>query len=165
MYVWFLIVEPDREWDGCMCVDGKKEASRTPMQVGSTALIEATFFGHLPVVEYLVGSGALVETRNKSGVTALIAASTRGRLEVVNFFARSGASLDVQENDGSTALIDAVFFGHLRVVELLVWYGARTDIKIRRTVVANLKGLNRTRTHAYVAIVVRSRLGSDVRGR
>lgn len=52
---------------------------------GSTPLIYASAFGHLPAVKLLVEKGSSLDTRNKKGQTALQSASDAGFDEVVTF--------------------------------------------------------------------------------
>ena len=50
---------------------------------GTTALIEAAFFGHDNCVQLLLDSGADVNARTTHGNTALSAAARRGHLDCV----------------------------------------------------------------------------------
>lgn len=53
-----------------------------PNYNGSTALIQASHFGHLEVVDLLLKHHARVDTRNKKGTTALMRAAQEGHLKV-----------------------------------------------------------------------------------
>jgi ankyrin repeat protein len=57
---------------------------------GDTALMEAAFKGHLPVLQALLDKGAEVNAKTKGGVTALDLAS-KGHTEVANLLRRAGA--------------------------------------------------------------------------
>ena len=87
--------------------------------------------GHLEVVRYLVGQGAVMTARDNEGETALIAAAKVGHLEVVRYLVGQGADVTARDNEGETALLWAAFpGGHLEVVRYLVGQGA--DVNARQ---------------------------------
>ena len=62
---------------------------------GFNALFAASQFGHLEIVDVLVGAGALVNwARKENGGTALLIASQNGHLEVVRSLVRAGADVN-----------------------------------------------------------------------
>ena len=73
-------------------------------QWGNTALIWASYWGHLEIVQLLVEKGADVDIQDNWGNTALIIASYWGHLEVVIYLVEKGAKIDIQNKDGWTAL-------------------------------------------------------------
>ena len=86
-------------------------------------LHRAAFWGHLDVVEYLVGAGADVNARGVFGWTALHEAAAGGAVAVVEFLVAAGADVDARDDGGSTALSSAAWRGYLAVVEFLVGVG------------------------------------------
>ena len=86
---------------------------------GWTALISASYFGHLDVVKFLVKNGADVNIKSNDGDTALIKASSKGYLDVVKFLVENGADINIKNNVDRTALIKASSKGYLDVVKYL----------------------------------------------
>lgn len=96
----------------------------------TSALVEASYYGHLAVVKFLVENGANVNSFVKSSsdsnkTIALISASFNGHLEVVQFLVENGADINYSRN---RALEIAAEQGHLAVVRYLVSRGA--DVKM-----------------------------------
>ncbi len=123
----------------------------------TSALIEASYYGHLEVVKFLVENGANVNNNvaysagNSKKDTALISASANGHLEVVKYLVENGASVN---NGPHNALAMAAEEGHLAVVRYLVSQGADVKIKLY-SVVGN--------GHFEVAKYLISQ-GADIRG-
>ena len=59
-----------------------------------TALIAASFEGHLGIVRLLIDSGALIDTVNAEGFSPVIAAASNGYIDIVNFLTRRGAKAE-----------------------------------------------------------------------
>lgn len=100
---------------------------------GRTALHWAAERGHCKVVEWLICSGADVNTRGGEYGSALQAASQRGHKEVVNMLLDAGADPSPQErkNDSAphmqAALGAATVEGKAEEVERLLKEGAKAD--------------------------------------
>lgn len=78
-----------------------------------TALIAASFNGHLEIVRELLSQGAEINARDKEGRTALMVASTGGHEEVVRQLLSRGADVNARTVGGAgTALGMASFNGH-----------------------------------------------------
>jgi ankyrin repeat protein len=122
---------PDRGADGLL-------------RTGATPLFRASRGGDLPMVEFLLKAGALVDLPQENEVTPLIVAAgyraspidTRGRfrteeqaLAVVQALLEAGADVNYQTEVGQTAIFGAATNGWNHMVELLVTYGADLNIK------------------------------------
>ena len=68
-----------------------------------TALHTAATYGHLAVVEYLVGQSATVDAKGKNGETPLMWAALNGHLEIVKYLVGQGASLLAETTRGDRA--------------------------------------------------------------
>ena len=76
---------------------------------GTPPLSDAVIYGNAPVVEYLLASGAKVDTRNRDGRTPLhLAARNRCSTAVFDALLAAGADIDVRDNNGMTPLMNAV---------------------------------------------------------
>nr|QBK91807.1 MAG: F-box domain and ankyrin repeat protein [Pithovirus LCPAC304] len=103
---------------------------------GSTALICASEWGHVDIVQMLLDQVVNIDHKSSFGWTALIGASGRGREDVVQLLLRNDADPDINKN-GWTALIracesHACESGKENVVQLLLKYGADPDIRAKR---------------------------------
>ena len=87
---------------------------------GQTPLHGASKNGHLPVVEFLVASGARVNAQDRNGVTALGLACLNGHLGVVKFLVQHGAFVKHRAKYAATPLHMASARGSLPLVQLLV---------------------------------------------
>lgn len=98
---------------------------------GETALMEASFQGHLELVKFLLSRGADVNLRDrKYGNTAVMWASVKGRTAVIEeLVLRHRADVNVQGHHGSTALLEAALGNHFGTVEFLVGHGANVRLK------------------------------------
>jgi len=90
-----------------------------------TALISASYYGKLEVVEYLIGVGVDINAKDDNGITALIQASHKGYLEVVKCLIEAGADVNAKNNNGNPALMYATNYVHLEVVKYLKSVGAK----------------------------------------
>ena len=86
---------------------------------GETPLSRAAYFGHLGVVEFLIGLGADVETRTNDGQTPLFGAAINGHLKMVEFLADHGANVETKDRDGQTPVEAAADCDNVEVVEFL----------------------------------------------
>lgn len=104
---------------------------------GWTALMWASFNGHLPVVQYLISNGANINDQDNDGRTALTCASSEGYTDghsedqtaIVQYLIKSGADLNHKTNTGSTALTFASESGHLSIIKDLIRHGANINDK------------------------------------
>jgi ankyrin repeat protein len=96
---------------------------------GETPLHTATLYGHRRVVEFLIESGAIVDSRDNDGRTALHDAGWGSETEVVNILIRHGADVNAQDNFGDTSLHRAVHKGRKKTVQNLLKHGV--DVNLR----------------------------------
>lgn len=96
---------------------------------GATALIVASIFGHVDVVQTLLEKGADIDAHRKDGGTALILASIYGNYDVVKALLAKGADVNAKANNGATALIMASDKNHLAIVNALINKGANVNAK------------------------------------
>ena len=96
---------------------------------GTTAIHEASYWGHESSVRVLLGAKAYVDYPKDNGYTALLSAASRGHLSIVQLLIKSGANVDHQMPSGLTALHLASSGGFEDVVNMLLAAGARPDLK------------------------------------
>jgi hypothetical protein len=70
---------------------------------GYTALHEAALNGHLPVVKFILETGADIDHAAVNGDTPLHDAAENGHIEVVSFLLQAGANRIVKNMEGNTA--------------------------------------------------------------
>ena len=107
---------------------------------GEGPLYMATYFGHLPIIEYLVEHGADIDQQeNRNGWTAVNIAVYREHTNVVEYLINQGADWNIATNYGDTPLIIACHNNknnsHLEIIKMLLILGA--DITLE-----NSGGLN-----------------------
>ena len=71
---------------------------------GATALIRATWKGHIKVVELLIKAGANLDLQNKRGDTALIRAVWMSHDKVVDLLIKAGAKTRIRNKEGKSVL-------------------------------------------------------------
>lgn len=96
---------------------------------GTTALNEASFWGHVDTVRVLLDARADVNVAKDNGYTPLLGAASRRHAQIVQLLIAAGAELNRQTRNGLTALHLASSFGYEDIVSTLLAAGARTDIK------------------------------------
>ncbi|XP_075272430.1 ankyrin repeat domain-containing protein 29 isoform X2 [Opisthocomus hoazin] len=117
--------------------------------LGTTALMVASYYGHIDcarelvlqgadinlqreqghndVVKFLFEFGASTEFKNKDGGTALLAACQYGHAKVVETLLKHGANIHDQLYDGASAIFLAAQGGYLDVIRLLLSSGAKVN--------------------------------------
>jgi ankyrin repeat protein len=77
---------------------------------GSDALILATYYGHLPAVQWLLAAGADPKSGDVSGNTALMGALFRKYEEVAKVLVQRGADINQPNFQDATAMHFAIVF-------------------------------------------------------
>ena len=105
---------------------------------GKTALMYASSYGHMPVIEALLAAGAEVDARSatagETGQTALMQAAgshlASNRVEVVERLLAAGAGVDLQDDAGWCAIMHATTSdtGYVGPVEALLAAGANPEL-------------------------------------
>lgn len=100
-------------------------------KTGWTALMIATFFGRIPIVQYFlskIGNSAAVNVqRTEDGWTALMMAGFFGHLHIAKLLLDHGASLESLNFQGSTPLMLATLRNHEQIVYMFLHYGANVN--------------------------------------
>jgi serine/threonine-protein phosphatase 6 regulatory ankyrin repeat subunit B len=96
---------------------------------GLTALMMASFQGHVDVVNRLIAAGVDVRAKGNDGQTALMLASQRDHVAVVNRLIAARATVHAKKN-GVTALLMASENGHVAVVDRLI--AARASVHAQK---------------------------------
>ncbi|XP_049451285.1 ankyrin repeat and death domain-containing protein 1A isoform X2 [Epinephelus fuscoguttatus] len=95
------------------------------------ALLLASWFGHLKVLQILVSCGAKLNCENKDGLSMLHCAAQRGHIRVLEFIMEDleDICLDRVDKSGKTALHLAAEHGQFEVVEFLIGMGCTHGLK------------------------------------
>mmetsp|Transcript_22771 Transcript_22771/g.37718 ORF Transcript_22771/g.37718 Transcript_22771/m.37718 type:complete len:356 (+) Transcript_22771:59-1126(+) len=96
---------------------------------GDTALILASWYGHVQIARLLLSASASPNLVNCDGNSALNCAAYRGSMDLVMLLLSHDATV-IDCSDvvtGKTALIKAAYAGHVEVVEALLRAGASKD--------------------------------------
>ena len=97
-------------------------------QFGWTALMWASYGGHLEAARYLIENCANVNAKDELNYTSLTLASKKGRKEVVEYLLSTNVcNLEERTTGGWNALIHASHENHLPIVQYLVKKGANID--------------------------------------
>uniref|UniRef100_A0A8D3B082 Death domain-containing protein n=1 Tax=Scophthalmus maximus TaxID=52904 RepID=A0A8D3B082_SCOMX len=98
---------------------------------GMNALLLASWFGHLKILQVLVSCGAKFNCENKDGLSMLHCAAQRGHTRVLEFIMEDleDVRLDRVDKSGKTALHLAAEHGQLEVVEYLIGMGCSHGLK------------------------------------
>ena len=86
---------------------------------GYSALMLATYHGHLKMAEYLLQNKADPNSKDLSGNTILMGAAFKVHLDLVQLLVESGADVNVLNSKNQSALDFATLFGRVKVVLFL----------------------------------------------
>ena len=94
----------------CACFQGYEEAKflihemrvdiNEQAKNGETALIRATHFNDIKMVEVLLDSGASIELRTMQDMSALLTAVTRNKPKIVDLLLKRGAVINLMSKNG-----------------------------------------------------------------
>ncbi|KAJ8776570.1 hypothetical protein J1605_015159 [Eschrichtius robustus] len=110
---------------------------------GGTALLAASQYGHMKVVETLLKHGANIHDQLYDGATALFLAAQGGYLDVIRLLLSSGAKVNQPRQDGTAPLWIASQMGHSEVVRVMLLRGADRDAARHDGTTALLKAANK----------------------
>lgn len=96
-------------------------------QSGSTALIQASHFGHVDAARLLLNHHANPDFANVKGTTALMRASQEGHGDITRCLLQAGVEVNRRNHEGMNALMLASQRGHSDIVWLLIQAGAVMD--------------------------------------
>ena len=91
----------------------------------------AAFFGHIEIVQFLIDSGADIDTPSKNNMTVspLNSAAAGGHLEIARVLLEHGANPNFPQADGFVPLHAAAQNAQSKMVKLLLNYGADPRLK------------------------------------
>lgn len=125
------------------CIKGDEEEVKRVIGIGAhvnardnwnghSALFNATQYGYIKIVQYLLDKGAFIDDcYNLNMLTPLMVAASYGYKEIATLLLERGAFVNIQDFDGKTALMHAVRNGYTDIVRVLLDHGA--DVTIRGT--------------------------------
>jgi hypothetical protein len=121
---------------------------------GWTALMGASYKGHLDVVRYLVDHDANVNAASIDGWTALMGASYKGHLDVVRYLVDHGANVNavLANNDNNPIIIHGV--DALGADALILACGEQGHLEIVRYLVDHGANVNAARSNGWTALMV-----------
>ena len=96
---------------------------------GRPALMIASKWGHLDIVEYLLNKGANVDARNEDGDTSLLCAAAESNCDIIQFLIGRNADIDAQNIDGNSAIILASYYGHEECCMILLSAGCNPTLR------------------------------------
>lgn len=91
---------------------------------GETALMHATYKGHVEILKELIKARANVNIENRFGATAIFIAAQYKQLEKVKELIKAGANVNHHDRNGTTVLITAVASNSVEIVRELLRAGA-----------------------------------------
>lgn len=97
----------------------------------TSALMEASREGHLPIVKFLVEKHANVNGQNEAGWTALMCAVSHGHVDVARFLIDAGANMNLADSIGMSALTRSIYDRQTAAFKLLLDKGAEISIRDR----------------------------------
>jgi len=115
----------------------------------------ASFFGHPPVVELLLGHGAAVNSasRNSQHVMPLHGAVAHRHTEIARRLIEHGADVNAEQKGGFTPLQEAAHSGQLEMAQLLLDHGA--NVSSRNAAGKSALDLALEQDHKNVARILR----------
>ncbi|TCP59137.1 ankyrin repeat protein [Tumebacillus sp. BK434] len=101
-------------------------------EYGETALIAASYRGHMQLAEFLLRSGADPNATDDNGSTALHGATANGHLEIVKLLLAYHAQPNVADKtDGRYPMIDAAMMGTPEMIQVLAEGGASLNVSTK----------------------------------
>jgi len=92
---------------------------KTAAEGGSNALMQASYYGQLPIVKYLLSRKVDINAKDPNGATALIYAARAGHADIVKLLIKKGADDSVTLNTGETAVDVAKKFHYPKLAKYI----------------------------------------------
>ena len=132
----------------------KANTSASTLTTGTTALIQASHFGHFAVVRLLLQSGANMEQANYKRTTALMRACQEGHTSIVHLLLEHGCHVNRTNHETMSALSLASHRGHAAIVRLLIEKGnANMDVPTCQKSTCLMLAVKRKFDHVVTALV------------
>lgn len=98
---------------------------------GMTALMYASYYNHIQVVEYLepTFTPESINMKDNHGNNALIHCCMRGNAALARYLLNTGSDINESNDKGKTALIISSHLNHIKLSEILVFHGADHDAR------------------------------------
>ena len=94
---------------------------------GNSPMINASWYGRLDLMQYILDKGADVNGRAPGGWDPLISAAYKNRVHSIKFLVKAGANLESRDKWGGTSIMSAANEGHIEAVQVLLELGANID--------------------------------------
>ena len=91
----------------------------TATESGATTLMQASYYGQLEIIKFLISRKIDVNNKDVMGATALMYASRGNQLKTAKYLLSHGANASLQMNDGSRAFDVAKKAHHQAMMQLL----------------------------------------------
>ncbi|XP_048795758.1 ankyrin repeat domain-containing protein 29 isoform X2 [Lagopus muta] len=128
--------------------------------LGTTALMVASYYGHIDCVRELVLQGADINLQRESGATALFFAAQQGHNDVVKFLFEFGASTEFKNKDGGTALLAACQYGHAKDGASAIFLAAQGGyLDVIRLLLSSGAKVNQPRQDGTAPLWIASQMG------
>jgi hypothetical protein len=103
--------------------------------LGVTALMRASYKGHINIVGLLLSFGASVAIKDEGSATALHYAVRAGNLEIVHLLIEAGANIDIKDSLGHTPLQRAQTAKNKEMLEIMNNHKSMNFVALRDDVV------------------------------
>ena len=114
----------------CLLLENGADAKiRAQTSIGQTPLYYAGYYNLASTAEFLIKSGAEVNTKDADGETPLHRAAISNSVETARIIILNGGEINAIDNAGQTPLHFSVKNGCVEMVELLLNHGCIRDIK------------------------------------
>jgi hypothetical protein len=109
-------------------VDSRKVDVNFTLESGTTALMQAAFYGQTKIAQYLLAQRANPNAQDPSGATPLMFAVQGNRVEVAELLLKHGANPDVKKDGAIRAIDIARYNHHSKLIGLVQFYSDKRRI-------------------------------------
>lgn len=89
-------------------------------RIADVAMKNATYYGDIEVISFLIENKYPVNWQYKNGWTPLMYACNAGQIQAAQFLIENGADINIQSASGLTALMLACKIGNAKIVKFLI---------------------------------------------